>query len=252
MTRQPWSDEQLSGFLDGELPEQDMDALSRDLESDPALVARIERLNAANAAYVDAIGAIDRAPMADGLKAAIATPGTAKVIAFRPRGLMGFISEHRAIAASLVCAAAVWSVMSTVSPGGTPGPFAPGADGVVLAGSPLHQLLESAPTGQASKEGSATATPRLTFAADDGTFCRQYEVATNEGLSAAIACREDRTWRTQVAAYGLAKPAGDFQTASASRAPALEAFLDERLSGAPMNAGEEAELLRSGWASPPP
>lgn len=250
MTRQSWSDEQLSGFLDGELPEQEMDALSREIERDPALAARIERLNSANTAYIDAISAIDGAPITTGLKAAIETPPAVNVIAFRPRGIMTFISEHRAIAASLVCAAAVWGVMATVPTGGTSGPFAPGADGVVLAGSPLHRLLESAPTGQASMVGSATAAARLTFATDDGTFCRQFEVSSEGGLSAAIACREDQTWRTQVVAYGLAKPAGDFQTASAARAPALEAFLDERLSGAPMNTEEEIQLLRSGWVKP--
>lgn len=248
MTQQSWSDEQLSGFLDGELPGQEMDALARDVESDPALAARMERLSAAHTAYVDAIGEIDRAPMATGLRTAIATPPASNVIAFRPRGIIGFLSEHRAIAASLVCAAAVWGVMSAASPGGTSSPFAPGPDGVVLAGSPLHRLLESSPTGQASTVGSVTAAPRLTFATDDGRFCRQFEVSDEEGVSAAIACREDQTWRTQVIAYGLPAPAGDFQTASAARAPALEAFLDERLSGAPMNAEEEARLLQSGWA----
>ena len=248
MTRQTWSDEQLSGFLDGELPEQDMDALSREIERDPELAARMERLGSANAAYVDAISEIDRAPMAAGLKAVIETPPAARIIAFRPRGVAGFIAEHRAIAASLVCAAAVWGVMSAASPGGTSDPFAPGVDGVVLAGSPLHRLLETSPTGQASTIGSVTAAPRLTFATDDGTFCRQVEVSAEDGLSAAIACREGQTWRAQVVAYGLPKPAGDFQTASASRAPALEAFLDEHLSGTPMNAEEESQLLRSGWA----
>lgn len=250
MMRESWSDEQLSAFLDGELPEREMEALSRAIAEDRDLSLRVERLRSANAAYVDAIGEIDRAPLSAGLRVAVESPPAAQVIAFRPRKLAGFIAEHRAIAASLVCAAAVWGVMSVAAPGAAPDPFAPGPNGVILAGSPLHRLLESAPTGQAITAGPATAAVRLTFAANDGTFCRQVEVATDDSVSAAIACREDQTWRAQVAAYGLAKSAGDFQTASASRAPSLEAFLDERLSGAPMSAEEEAQLLSSGWARP--
>ena len=247
MTGRNWTDEQLSAFLDGELPSQDMDALSRDIESDALLAARMERIGAANAAYVDAVGRIDRAPMSEALKAAIETAADTKVIAFRPRRLTAFLVEHRAMAASLLCAVAVWGVMSTTSNGSPSNPFAPGTDGVIMANSPLHAMLEGALTGEASTIGDATAAPRLTFATDDGSFCRQFDVVTDECVSAGIACREESLWRTQVVAYGLAKPTGEFQTASAARAPALESFLDARMSGAPVNAEEEGRLLRSGW-----
>lgn len=247
MTDRNWTDEQLSAFLDGELSAPDIDALSQDIGRNSQLAARMERMGSANAAYVEAIGRIDHAPMSEALKTAIETPPTAKVIAFRPRGFTAFLSEHRAIAASLLCAVAVWGAMSTLSRGSSSDPFAPGADGVIVANSPLYQVLESAPTGQASTIGGATAVPRLTFAADDGAFCRQFDIATKDGASAAIACREESGWRTQVVAYGLPKPTGEFQTASAARSPALESFLDGRMSGAPMNAEEEASLLQSGW-----
>jgi hypothetical protein len=249
MTERTWTDEQLSAFLDGELPPQDMDALSHEIETNAQLAARMERIGSANAAYVDAISQIDRAPVSAAVKAAIETPPTAKVIAFRPRGIAAFLVEHRAIAASLLCAVAVGGIMSTTSKGSASDPFAPGPDGMIMASSPLHQLLETAATGQASTIGNSTAAPRLTFAADDGSFCRQFDVVTPDGASAAIACREATGWRTQVVAYGLPKPDGEFQTASASRSPALESFLDERLSGAPMNAEEEGKLLQGGWKS---
>lgn len=250
MTGRNWTDEQLSAFLDGELSAQDTDALSQEIERDARLAARMEGIGSANTAYVDAVGQIDRVPISAGLKTAIETPPAAKVIAFRPRSLTAFVAEHRAVAASLLCAAAVWGVMSATSNGSQSDPFAPGPDGVVMANSPLHQLLETAPTGQASTVGSATAAPRLTFAADDGSYCRQFDVVTDEGVSAAIACREDTGWRTQLVAYGLLRPTGDFQTASAARSPILETFLDTRMPGSPMNSEEEGRLLRSGWGRP--
>ena len=247
MTHPDWTDEQLSAFLDGELPAADMDALARALETDAALAARIERLGAANTAYVDVVSRIDGAVMTAGLQAAMAEPPSAKVIAFRPRSIVAFVAEHRAIAASLVCAVAVWGVMSSGSPGASTNPFAPGPDGLVMAKSELHEMLESAPTGQVSAVGEATAVPRLTFASVDGAFCRQFEVMTNDSTSAAIACREDQGWRTQVVAYGLPPISGNFQTASAARSAALEAFLDEHLIGAALKAEAEAAVLKSRW-----
>ena len=147
MTTPFWTDQQLSAFLDGELPASDADVLARQIEGDAGLAARIERLGAANTAFVQAISRIDDAPMTPGLKAAMATPPTASVIAFRPRGLIAFISEHRAIAASLVAAAAVWGVMSSASTRAPMDPFATDQDGLVMANSQLHDMLESAPNG---------------------------------------------------------------------------------------------------------
>lgn len=247
MTGRMWTDEQLSAFLDGELAPAEMDALALALEADDGLAARMERLGSANAAYLGAVGAIDNAPMKASLKAAMETPPTAKVIAFRPRSIAAFVTEHRAIAASLLCAAGVFGLMSTMNRGAVD-PLAPGADGQIMASSPIHRMLESGKTGEVvTISASASATPRLTFASDDGGFCRQFDLVSGESASAAIACREGDGWKTQVVAYGLPKPSGDFQTASAGKSEALEAFLDQRMSGAPMNAEDEARLLAGGW-----
>lgn len=250
MTRPAWTDEQLSAFLDGELPAADMDALARDLEADSSLAARAERLRSANAAFVASAVRIDDVPVGAALQAAMDAPSAAKVIPFRKRSVGAFLVEHRAIAASLLCAAATVGFMSTMATGSPSDPFATGADGVILASSPLYRALETARTGEVVLVGAdAAATPRLTFASDTGEFCRQFDVVTGDKASAAIACREEKGWRTQIVAYGLARTEGDFQTASAARSPALEAFLDQNMSGAPMNADEEAKLLGAGWRS---
>lgn len=255
MTRAAWTDEQLSAFLDGELTPAEMDTLARDLETDAELAARIERLSAANAAFVISAARIDDIPVSAGLRAAMEPQPGAKVIPFRPRAIGAFLVEHRAVAASLLCAAATFGLVSTMTTGASSDPFAPGSDGVIVANSPLYRVLETARTGDAvSISGGSTATPRLTFATGDGAFCRQFDVIAGDKASAAIACREETGWRTQVVAYGLARTPGDFQTASAERSPALEAFLDQRMSGAPMNAEEEAKLLGDWWkrAAPAP
>ncbi len=249
MTRAAWTDEQLSAFLDGELAPADMDALARDLEVDPLLTARAERLGVANAAFVGFAARIDDVPMGAALKAAMETQPLAAVIPFRRRSIGAFLHEHRAIAASLLCAAATFGFMSTIATRASSDPFAPEAGGVIVASSPLHRVLDAARTGEAVSVGAdRMATPRLTFASDNGSFCRQFDVFTSDEAVAAIACRDDdNSWRTQVIAYGLVKTPGDFQTASATRSPILEAFLDQHMSGAPMNAEEETKLISDGW-----
>lgn len=248
MTRQDWTDEQLSAFMDGELSPAETDALAKDLESNPQLAARIERLGAANTAFVAAAAQIDNKPVSPALKALMDKPPTADVVQFRPRSIRTFLIEHRAIAASLLCAVAVWGVTSTGSRNAEPDPFSTDADGLIVASSQLGRMLETASTGEViTVADKSTATPRLTFASADGAYCRQFDVARADSASSAIACRDEGTWRIQIAAYGLPKPTGDFQTASASRSPALEAFLDQRMSGEPMNADAEAKLLQNGW-----
>jgi hypothetical protein len=248
MTRN-WTDEQLSAFLDGELPVQETDELAKALENDTQLAARMERLESANTAYLNAVGEIDRRPLKAGLKTTIDAPSGAQVVPLPRRSVAAFVMEHRAIAAALVCAVAVASVMSTSMKPGTADPLATGADGYIIASSPLHRVLETGRTGDgAPVTDDATATPRLTFASVDGGFCRQFDLTTATSAASAIACRDDGGWRPQVVAYGLTKSSGDYRTASAERSPALEAFMDEHMDGAPVNAKEEALLLQAGWA----
>lgn len=249
MTRTVWTDEQISAFLDGELAPAEMDALARDMETDAQLATRAETLGAANMAFITSASQIDTVPVSQKLKAAMETPPTAQVIAFRPRSVTAFLVEHRAIAASLLCAVAVWGATASLAPKPEADPFAPGPDGVIVASSPLYQVLEAAHTGEAKTiSNGRTATPQLTFASADGNFCRQVSLSSQSSNAAAIFCRDGEGWRPQVVAFGLPKSSPDYQTASAGRSPALEAFLDARMSGAPMTADEEAKLLNRGWA----
>lgn len=242
----PWTDEQISAFLDGELPAADMDALGKDVEADAELARRVERLGAANTAFVKAVSAIDSKPMPAGVEKLLAEQPTAKVLAFRPRSASGWLMEHRALAASLLCAAIVGGVASGLR--AESDPFAPKADGVILASSPLHHALEAASTGEAVLvSAGVSATPRLTFASDTGAFCRQFDVASQRGVTTAIACREGGAWRTQVAVFGKPGTGPDYQTASGAKSPALEAFIDNHISGAALNAEQEKEAITKGW-----
>jgi negative regulator of sigma E activity len=245
VTHASWTDEQISAFLDGELNQAETEALALAVERDPALAARVERFGAATRAYVSAVAAIDQHPMPDGVKQILSAPPTAKVIPFRAK-VGAFLTEHRAIAASLLCAAAVWGVSSSL--GGQSGNVLQTApDGLIVASSPLHRALETGATSAPVQiAANVTATPRLTFASAEGGFCRQFDVSSPAGATSAIACREDGQWRTQVAVFGKAG-GGDYQTAAGGKSPALEAFIDEHISGAPLDMAEEAKVLSERW-----
>lgn len=247
-----WSDESLSAFLDGELPAAEMERLARDLETDAALAARLERLAAANRTFLAAAAGIDAVPLPERTQALLAGEGGAgeknqgaRVIPFPGRRISAFVMEHRAIAAGLICAAAVYGVgVATV-----PGPDVPASSGVILASSPLHRALEGTPTGETVQiAGGVEIRPQLTFVTGDDAYCRQYALDSGAGSVAGIACRGDDGWRLQVASFapGRAAP-GDYQSASAGRSAALEAFIEANIAGSPLNASEESAVFARGW-----
>lgn len=244
-----WSDEQISAFLDGELNPADFEAMLHDLETDPAVAARVRRMSEATKAFVTASLAIDEEPMSAGLAQALAAPPTAKVIPFRGRSFAATVMEHRAIAASLVCAVAAWGVFAMSGPVDE---NVSDTGGMIAATSPLHRALETGATGDVVKvSGSETATPRLSFAKADGDYCRQFDLASRDGVTSAIACRDDGVWRTEVAVYGQAQPGEEYTTASGEKAEPLEAFIVRFIAGDPLDAAGEMAAIANNWTGAP-
>jgi hypothetical protein len=237
-----WDDDKLSAFLDGELPPEEMTALERDLAADPALASRLERLAGADQAFAKSVAAIDARPMPASVQALLAGD-SGRVIPFRKRSLPSILIEHRAIAAAIVCAAAVWS-FSTLGRSAE----LPASNPVIIASSNLGRALDSAATGERRDVGGGVSVePQLTFASAGDSICRQYKLSSGGGAVEAIACREDDAWRVKVASFGTAATNPDFQTAGAARSPALEAFIDATIVGAPLDRKTEADLIARNW-----
>ncbi|MDP3740497.1 MAG: hypothetical protein Q8R02_24135 [Hyphomonadaceae bacterium] len=247
MTR-TWTDEQISAAIDGELSPSDAEAFARDVDVDPALAARLERLGSATRAYIAAVSEIDRQPMPEGVQRVLASPPVAKVIPFRASRIGVFVMEHRAIAAAVVCAIAVWGVSSMGRGGGQGGGFAPQPDGIILASSSLHRALETGASGERVPIAQdVSVTPRLTFLSSDAGYCRQFDVMASTAAASAIACRTGGRWRTQVVEFGRQLRGGDYQTASGAKSAILEAFIDLHIAGTPLGAVDEERLVAKGW-----
>lgn len=252
-----WSDEQLSAMLDGELPEAGVRDLRGDLSVDPALAARLERLRVANQAFQDDAARIDAEPMPAALSRLLARhagagheglrhAGASNVVPFR-RWLGGTLMEHRAIAASLLCAALVGGLASLRSP--TPVSAVDDDSRVIAAASPLGKVLETGRSATlVSLPGGLAATPRLSFQRADGSFCRQYRLNGPEETTDGVACRENKGWRTELLVFGPATPVtGDYQAASGPAAGLLEEYLGKQMKGAPLNAADEAAAIANRW-----
>ncbi len=119
--------------------------------------------------------------------------------------------------------------------------------GVVAPGTALFDALQTLPSGESRNLGAGfAATARLTFAAAEGRYCRHIDLIGPRGTTAALACGGGDGWRVETATFAPAAggPAGAYRPASGPDA-ALEAAIDERIDGAPLDAARRARAHRA-------
>jgi hypothetical protein len=118
-------------------------------------------------------------------------------------------------------------------------------------GNPLHTLLESTPSAQLVEvpEDGATLIAILTFRANDGRFCREFEILASARSSTGIACREKGQWLTEVRSSTVAALASSnyYTPAAGSDDPAIAAVVDKLMQGEPLGVEEEAQVLAAHW-----
>ncbi len=234
-------DELLSAYLDGELSAEREAELERRLEAIPALALKLERLSEANAALRDAYAPVAEEPMPQRVLDAIRRkPGTVRL--------------PLAVAASVTLAIGVMLGLLIAPQNDTPLTGLLTGNGDVARGSGLHDTLETWPSGNARAIGAdLMATPVLSFESREGGYCREIEIAGADVSAAALACRSDGGWRVEalgilaVPAQGGGQPGGEFRPAGQASS-AIDAAIDERILGDPLDAAAEAELIESAWA----
>ncbi len=157
------------------------------------------------------------------------------------------LMEHRAIAASLLCAAVIGGLASLHS--STPVSAVDDDSRVIATASPLGRVLEEGRSAKlVSLPAGLTATPRLSFQRADGRFCRQYRLNSPKETTDGIACRENNGWRTELLVFGPATPVtNDYQSASGPATGLLEAYVDKQMKGTPLNASDEAAAIANRW-----
>lgn len=229
-------DEALIRRLDGELSPNAARAVDRAAAADPALAARLARLQGQRGLARDAFP-IASDPRDHALARMIAAGG-------QTRGSDGWMDRVRAAIAPrhapLWGGLALAAFVGGLSIGwiGRPAPtgFSVGAD-ATIADAGLVRVLNQ---GLASEDTSLG----LTFRDQNGDWCRTFQRA-DQGL-AGLACREDDRWKMQVLAP-IDAPTGDLRTAAAETPLAVLTAVDAIIAGDTLDADTERRARDAGW-----
>lgn len=236
------TDDTLSAFLDGELPEADMQTIRHQLVTDPALGERLADLAAVDRTLADHYGAIDQRPLPAAVSDLLQTGAAnqAKVVAFPTwrRARQGLQRRAgTAVAAALALGfglAQLWHG----APWNGPDDW-----------QPVAEALETTPSGEThTLVTGAELTPRLTFTNQAGAFCRQFHLQGPDKASENIACRSSgpAIWE-QVATVAVPRIEAGNRYQTASGGSVLDSTLDQMVAGDLITPARERKLMEDGW-----
>lgn len=247
-------DELLSALLDDELDDVAAAELTERLAREPQLAKRLESLRRADDETRAMFASIDEIPMPRGVTELLATNGAGKavpasnVISFPRRMIDRFVNAPVAIAASVALAAGFFADRLFEGAPGAPAGIAMLQAQTVPAGSAVYELLENRASAEpVALADGATGRVLLTFADENGDWCRQLTIDGNAASVQALACRRAGAWRSEVIAFGN-PAAGAYQPASAAALAIISAAIDSRIGdGAALEADEERQLVNNQW-----
>lgn len=231
------TDETLSAFLDGELPEADMEAVRELLRLQPALATRLAELSLVDKLVRAQASRIDEVPMPakvlQMLGQEAAEQPHANVVPFPAQRIRRW-TLPLAMAASLVLAVGVvlWRDQST--DGTAPLAYA--------------NLLETAPSGSEVAMGDATFVGTFSYRNHDDRWCRQFHWRQDGRETSGIACRHDKgKWQLEHSVEAAAGNDSEYRVATKPESKDLDAWLDADMKGQALDAADEAALLARHW-----
>jgi hypothetical protein len=231
----------LEAYADGALTPEEEARVAAHLATAPADRAVVEGIVAMRGLLARAYEAPMRAPLPEGLRAALAR-GAVPAPRRRAWGLPAAV----ALAASVALAAGLGlglGFREAPAPGLAAGP--------VPAGSALDRLLAGAPSGAAARlPDGAEAVLVATFPDAAARPCREIEVTGGGALTRVLACREAWEWVVELAvAEPLAAPETPdaFVPAMGAARAAFDIGLDALGAGMVLPPSEEAEMIARGW-----
>jgi hypothetical protein len=230
------SDEQLSAFLDAELPEDEMEMIRQGISEDESLANRLADLAMVDEQVARHYARIDEHPMPAAVSRLLdedSKPAT-NVIAFPARKKLPGFQRYAAVAA---CAAVLMGI-GVVQ-------WLP-TDQAARDWNAIAQVLEQNPSGseQSLADGSQVK-PRLTFINKRGDYCRQFQLMERENATENIACRTNNQWELVTRVEQGTRVAGDYQPASGGSK--LDDALDEMIEGEAFDAIAEQRAIEQHW-----
>jgi hypothetical protein len=231
-------DEQLSAFLDAELPEAEMEIIREQLIEDENLANRLAELAMVDELVAMSYATIDARPLANTVNNLLAEePVSAKIIAFPLlQKLQKNIQKNVTIAASvaLIIGFGVSQSLNRDS----------------NEWQAVAQILEHTASGVelASADGLQIK-PRITFVNKDGDYCRQFFMQDKKSASENIACRKNNKWKLETSvAIDKVQQEAAYQTASGGSV--LDEKIEHMSSGDFFDAQAESAAINQHWSKP--
>ena len=237
------SDEQLSAFLDAELPEEEMEAIRQQLSIDDTLTNRLADLAMVDNLVASSYARIDERPLPKAVSNLLADNenSSSNVIAFPLwKKFQNRIQQHAAIAASvaLILGFGITQMMKNDT----------SSDGALRDWKNIAQVLETTPSGiNRGLVSGVQVKPQLTFKNKAAEFCRQFQVKDNKGTSENIACRGNDNWQL-IASVHVDQIQDSDVYQPASGGSVLDSTVEELVSGDFFDAQSESTAIANHWA----
>lgn len=246
------SDEKLSAFIDGELPDSEMAAISAKLHDDTQMAERLAALAEANNKVVSAYAPIVDEPVPERILKML------QPVSDAPTESVGNVvridtakSKPRqrnwlaALAASLTLALGYWMGL-----GDDANNFDEQWVGTITAAHPLFNVLEQTPSATIVTlpgRGKITAKPILSFKSRSGDYCREYQTQSKVSATRGVACRKETVWEVVMVSKTGVDGGDGYRTASGYSDKHIEQLVDEMMLDVPLGAEEERTLLSQQW-----
>jgi len=253
-----FTEEQLSAYLDGELPDELMASIKAAITDDPKIAERVSALNMANQSVKAAYGDIADEPipaeilaLLDDKSATTKERRNDNVVLFRTRLNTFSVSKWAApLAATLAMMIGITVGRGTLLTSDNNGALYAQLTGTITTSSPLYDVLESRPSAvevRFDKGSNIAIKPTLTFQTVDGQYCREFQAQSEASALRGVACRNETTW--QILTLNQAERYGGegYQTASGADAAIVDQVIDTIISGDPLSSVDENILIARGW-----
>ncbi len=229
-------DEQIAAFLDGRLSGEELRVFEAELEGDSALADEVARI----AGNDDLLRAAFNAPMHEPVDQALiermGLGGTAPVAASAANDNPPFWRRWQLPVGGAIAASIALAMVLQLGGGSN--------DAFSFA-------METTPSSVAVSLGDGSkVTPQLTFAANDGRYCREFLNESGGGAETGIACRSDGQWTIEARVKGGSKlqDLGEIATAAGADSGALDSAYERLGASDPLDATAEKALIEGKWA----
>jgi hypothetical protein len=237
--------ELLSAYIDGELEPASAVILESRLTQEPDLQAHLAALQALQGQLKAAAVALEGAPVPAHITELLQThPSDIRAVPHRLTRFSGQLRQRFAVAASLAVAAGILLAVPQWQGGHD------GATDAALLTAAL-ETLPSRATGWDVLDDGRRLRAVLSFPGQEGSWCREYILADNDGAVRGVACRDGSNgWATLIAVPQTLLPGGDeeaYRPASAGDSGDIAKFIDRHAAGDVVGAKREAGLIARSW-----